>query len=321
MDLQRMLEKCHVGQWSPDDLDWRVTPRALSREDETAVCQYFTDMAGIELLAAALFEVQRDHATDPVLRAIFETFVEDERRHAEVAARLAAHYDVHRYRRYEVHPSLAAFRGAFVDVLHHVSPEIANAYITTGELLLDVALLRSLNDFVDDEMSHQAMARINRDESRHIAVDYHMVAYYAAPAWAEEEARLPKKSLRERAQAARAMTVFLYRAGPFIQEVFFEPMDLVDPSGRRLYEAFKRAQLLGRKPEVAARPFPRFIQRLQDLYQHPIVGRAFGPVLQRAIGLDPRVIRNLFTEEEERNAMRMSFDELAQDALAAKHAS
>jgi len=51
------------------------------------VVQYFTDMAGIERLAAALFEEQRRRADDSALAALFESFVVDEARHAEVALR------------------------------------------------------------------------------------------------------------------------------------------------------------------------------------------------------------------------------------------
>ena len=64
MDTQRMLDKCVKQQWKVDDLDWSVTPRELTREEEVAVVQYFTDMAGIERLAAALFAEQRRRADD-----------------------------------------------------------------------------------------------------------------------------------------------------------------------------------------------------------------------------------------------------------------
>ena len=37
--------------------------------------------------------------------------------------------------------NLVRFRPHFVDAVKHVSAEIANAYITSGEILLDVALL------------------------------------------------------------------------------------------------------------------------------------------------------------------------------------
>src|SRR5688500_890276 len=129
-----MLDKCVRDQWSIDDLDWTLPPPALTRDKEEAVVQYFTDMAGIELLAGALFEVQRDKATDPTLRKIFATFAADERRHSAVAARLARHYDVHRYRDYRESASLTRFRPHFLAVVRRASPEIANAYITSGEL-------------------------------------------------------------------------------------------------------------------------------------------------------------------------------------------
>src|SRR5690242_20551144 len=102
MDLARMLEKCVRDQWSVDDLDWSLPPPEMPRAKEEAVVQYFTDMEAIELLAGALFEVQRASAKDATLKKIFSTFVADEKRHAAVAARLARHYDVHRYRTYEV---------------------------------------------------------------------------------------------------------------------------------------------------------------------------------------------------------------------------
>jgi hypothetical protein len=319
MDLERMLAMCRRDQWRVDDLDWSVAPRPMSPEDEIAVVQYFHDMSGIELLAKELFEVQRDRARAPTLRAIFETFVVDEQRHSDVARRLAEHYDVHRYRDYAMSPHLAAFRGPFVRAAHHLAPDIANAYITSGELLLDVALLRSLDDFVDDPMSAQAMHLINRDESRHIAVDFHMVEYYASAAYDEWLEAQPPRSPRARAAAALALGRVLFHAGPFFRDVFFGPMELVDPAGRRIDEAFKRIQLIGTRPGVAERPFQRFLRGAQDAFNDPRVGPIFGPLLARIIGVEPRFIRTLYTDEELARSQAMSFDELAEDALAAKY--
>lgn len=312
-----MLDRCRREQWKLADLDWDVKPRALSRHDEEKVVQYFADMSGIERLAGALFEVQRDRATDPTLRAIFETFVEDEERHAEVAARLSRHYDVHRYRRYEQNPNLRHFAKHFVRAARHLTPDVANAYITTGELLLDIALLRSLDAFVDDEMSHRAMALINRDESRHIAIDYHMTEHYASPAYEAELASLPKKPLRERAAASAALAGMLFWARPFFRDVFFGPMDLVDPSGKRLLDAFKRIQLLGARVGEK-RGVMHVIDRLVRLYNDERYSRVMGPLIERATGLDGRVMRDLYTQEEERRAKQMTYDALADEALAAK---
>jgi hypothetical protein len=319
LDLDRMIDKCVRGQWRIDDLDWTATPRALSREQEIAVVQYFTDMAGIERLAGALFAEQRERVRDVRLKEIFTTFVADEERHAQVAERLAAFYDVHRYRRYEMNPHLRRFRPHFLAAIRHVSAEIANAYITAGEILLDVALLRSLDDYVDDEMSHRAMELINRDESRHIAVDFHMVGLYCSEAYRREEETAPRRSLRDQARRAVTFAMMMYTAGPFLRDVFFAPMELTDPSRHRMMEAFKRIQLLGRREDVGRRPFTRFLRSLQVLFNHPVSGALSGGFIARIVGVDPRVLVELYTEAEEQRARRMTLEELADEVLALKH--
>ena len=310
-----MLDKCVRDQWSIDDLDWSIAPPAMTRDKEEAVVQYFTDMAGIELLAGALFEVQHKSTGDAVLAKIFATFVADEKRHSAVAARLARHYDVHHYRDYVESASLTRFRPHFLALVENASPEIANAYITSGELILDVALLRSLDDYVADDMSHRAMHLINRDESRHIAVDFHMTEHYASDDYL---ARVRRPTLRQLASGLGALARMMWHAKPFLQEVFLAPMDRTDPSGRRVQEAFKRIQLMMRKPTVARLPFSRFMIAAQTAYNHPIAGRILGPLLLRALGAEDRAARILFTREELANTQRMSFDEMAEDALAAK---
>jgi hypothetical protein len=318
MDLTRMLEKCVRDQWSIDDLDWTVPPPALPRDKEEAVVQYFIDMAGIELLAGALFDVQRKKCSDPTLTKIFTTFVADEKRHSAVAAKLARYYDVHHYRDYVESPSLTAFRPHFLNVVEQASPEIANAYITAGELILDVALLRSLDDYVDDQMSHQAMHLINRDESRHIAIDFHMTETYTSDEHLASIRARKWPTPREMVHGTRAIVTMMWHAKPFLQQVFIAPMDRTDPSGRRLQEAFKRVQLVLRKHKVARTPFSKFMIGAQSAYNHPVLGRIFGPILLRALGAEDRAARILFTQEELRRTQQMSFEELAEEALAAK---
>ena len=314
-----MLEKCVRDQWSISDIDWDVPPPALPRHKEEAVVQAFIDMAGIELLAGALFEVQRDKTTDPTLRKIFATFVADEKRHSAVAARLAEHYNVHHYRAYTESPSLTAFRPHFLHLVRNTSPEIANAYITSGELILDVALLRSLDDYVDDEMSHRAMHLINRDESRHIAVDFHMTEFYCSDEYLEIVRARPRPSIPQIARMTKNLATMMWFVKPFLQEVFLKPMDTTDPSGRRVNEAFKRIQLVLRKPSVARAPFSKMMIGLQNAYNHPVYGRILGRVLLRVLGAEDRAARILFTQEELARTQQMSFDELAEEALAVKY--
>ena len=97
-----------------------------------------------------------------------------------------------------------------------------------------------------------------------------------------------------------------------------DPMDVTDPSGRRMLEAFKRAQLITRKPEVAKRPFTRYFRSLQWVFNHPLLGRPLGGLAARMAGLDARVMRPLYSEQEEQRSLTMSLAKLAEEALAVK---
>jgi hypothetical protein len=304
MDLHRMLSKCRAGQWRTEDLDWSRPRPLMSAEKEMAVVQYFTDMAGIERLAAALFEEQRARADDPVLAEIFATFVEDERRHARCAELLAAHYDVHRMRQYRQNEELQLFGHHFTRALRYLSAEVATVYVTVGELLLDVALLRSIDAFVDDPMSSEVMERINRDESRHIAMDFYMTEYYASPAHLDWLKRQPLPSPREFVAAWWAFSQMMRHARPFLRAIFLDPMDAVDPAGRRIAEAFARYQQLIDRPSVRKRPLPRIIHGTQWLAARPGMG-PLADRLARVLGvpaqlLDPEAARHQAREGHRR---------------------
>jgi len=319
MNLDRMLDSCAREQWAIGDLDWSRAPRAMPREDEIAIVQLFTDMAGIERLAAALFREQQRRVEDRTLQAILASFVKDELRHAQVAQMLADVYDVHHYRHYEQSRSLVAFTRSFVDAIRYLADHVANAYVIVGELILDIAFLRSITDFANDHLTTQAMRFINRDEARHIAIDYHMAAYYNSDAYADRMAgRSERLSIGDRARAARTFLRMLYRAQPFIGDVILTPMNLVDPQGRRLREAFKRIQLLGRKEETARQPFTRFLRLLQDGVAHPVAGRVLGNLFGRITGVGKENMACHFSQSELAAARRMSYDDLAQEALTAK---
>lgn len=318
LDLDRMLENCRRDQWSVGDLDWSRKPRTLSRENEMAVVQLFTDMAGIERLAGALFRENQRRVDDPILKDIFATFVKDELRHSHAAQMLADFYDVHHYREYSQSPSLRAFVPWFLDAVQYLSDDVANTYITAGELILDIALLRSIDDFVDDEMSHEAMRLINRDESRHIAIDYYMSEYYGSDAYNEKVKTQKKMPADQYMKAAWTFTQMLYHGEPFIRDVFLNPMAHLDPQGKRLKDAFKRLQLLGMKAEQARRPFNRFLRSLQGIFNHPVAGPLAGDVVGRIVGVGS-FLERFYTEEELRRARSMSYADMAREALEAKN--
>jgi hypothetical protein len=284
VDLNRMLEKCERGQWRTEDLDWTRPPPAMPPDKERAVVQYFTDMAGIERLAAALFEEQRARTDDPVLERIFGTFVVDEHRHARCAELLAAHYDVNRLQVYRMDERLRVFGFHFVEALRHVSAEVATVYVTVGELLLDVALLRSIDAYVDDPMSSEVMVRINRDESRHIAIDFHMTELYASDEYLAWLRAQPWRRPSQHAAAALSLARMFRHARPFFRAVFMAPMQRTDPTGKRMTEALARFQHLIDRPRIRRRPIPALIHLTQWLSSRPATKR-LSTSLARALGL------------------------------------
>ena len=110
----------------------------------------------------------------------------------------------------------------------------------------------------------------------------------------------------------------LYYAQPFIRDVFLQPMEKLDPRGKRLREAFKRSQLLGMKERSSRRPFTRFTRALQVGFEHPVLKPLLGKVFVRLSGVGPDFLARLYSEEELARARRMSYEALADEALGAK---
>jgi hypothetical protein len=74
-----------------------------------------------------------------------------------------------------------------------------------------------------------------------------------------------------------------------------------------------------RKPTVARLPFSKFMLAAQNTYNHPVWGKAFGPMLLRVLGAEDRAAKILFTQEELARSQNQSFEEMAEEALAAKY--
>jgi hypothetical protein len=147
-----------------------------------------------------------------------------------------------------------------------------------------------------------------------------MVEYYGSDAYEERERSKPPTPFVERATAWWTFANVIYRAQPFFRDVFFVPMQRVDPTGKRLREAVRRIQLLGAKPGTQRRPFGRFLQSVQDVYMNPAARRWLGPLLSRLAGVDPSLVERLNDEGELTRARHASYDELADEALAEKYA-
>lgn len=282
MNLDRTLERCRRDRWTPDDLPWHLPATPLAADDERALVQSLVDMGAVERLAAALFAEQARRSTG-VLREILETFVAEEHRHAEVADRLAARFDRRRLQAYAPHPALVRFADACAGALPLVSADVGNLAVTLGELVLDVALLRSIGDQCDDPVLADALRRIELDESRHIAIDYHLV-----------EVGLPEpgRTFGDRVRQPLAWMRLLAAMRPFVRDVLVRCTERTDPGGVRLREAFARFHKLGERPAVRRRPFARLLLLAQQVADHPWWGPILGAPVAAALGADLSLVRS-----------------------------
>lgn len=282
LDLERMLEKCTQGQWSVDDFDWGGRPIALSPERERDVCAYYVNMSYIERLAGALFLSLARRLDDPTLTAIFESFHADELRHSQAAARLADYFDVHHYQLYTPNVAMLRFMHAFVRMAESLHPAYATSLILGGELILDMALLRGLNGYVADPLSRAVVDRINQDESRHLAMDVFMTEYLARP-----DHGLAAGATNPWMQGA--YWGVLTWAPEFFTEVFFRPMQMLDPSQEHMREAMRRLRRLYDRPAVAGNPAVQQFQSFVAFFESTLgswIGGTFVEAIRRAFAVD-----------------------------------
>jgi hypothetical protein len=180
VDLARLGDKCARLQWSVDDLDWDA-PGAERVDDAQALAlgPFMADLYWIELVASTVFGAMAQRESDPLRRAIFETFAADEKRHAEAELQLMVRWGIMGRRQTpRPNPSVAKLLRTLERDAHRIHPSVFSAVIPMTELVLDGALVKYLMRSVDDPLCHRVFEKINADEARHLAMDFHMLEHY-----------------------------------------------------------------------------------------------------------------------------------------------
>jgi rubrerythrin len=310
--VQRLLEKARRDTWSIREVSLDGPVRPMSRADEEAVVQYLTDFIFIERMAGAFFEALRHKVDDPLVVELLGHFVEDETRHAQAMQLLADRFDVHHHRIYAANPHLVALTQRMAEWIRLAPPDAASAAVTVGEIVLDIAYLKPVDDFVDDPVARAVFRRIHRDESRHIALDYLLLDAYGA-----EDVDLPKPTLGQTIALSLAFTCALRAGVPFMREVFFGQSSHVDPDGRRLRDAVRRIQLLSQRGHLSSRGFGRIYGAVQRAFDSPIAGPWARRLMAALVNGDPEVFRSQFSADERAAHVRRSAEEAAHDTVAA----
>jgi hypothetical protein len=177
LDRTAMLAKCQRLQWSVDDIPWDGAGADVVDDDLRArLSAFMADLHWIEAIAAIAFRAMARREPDPTLAAIFASFALDEQRHSDAELLLMRRWGI--VRRGESVPLNKNARNLLVALergADHVHPAIFSAIIPFTELVLDGALVKHLDAEVADPVSNEVFRRINADEARHLAVDFHVL--------------------------------------------------------------------------------------------------------------------------------------------------
>jgi hypothetical protein len=173
-------------------------------------------------------------------------------------------------------------------MIDSLSPAFATSFILGGELILDMALLRSLNAYVDDPLARAVVEKINQDESRHLAMDVHMTEHFArttAEAWART-ATNPWLGVDFWGVVA---------FGPaFFTDVFFRPMQVLDPSQEQMHEVMRRLRRFYDRAIVDGNPAVQQFRAIAGFFESSLgslVGGALEAAIRAATDVDLAFVR------------------------------
>lgn len=185
LDLARMLERVQERQWALADIDWDA-PGAdrITVAQRPALASFMADVTWIEQLGARAFAALARKAEDPLLADLYRYFHAEEQRHANAELALMKRWDM--LEDGPVPEPAISIRLAmdwldrFADTLP--LPVLGSA-IPMLEVALDGALLKFLTEAVPDPLCRSVFERINSDESRHLAVGFHVLELIGRDPW------------------------------------------------------------------------------------------------------------------------------------------
>ncbi len=184
MNLDYLLETSKKGQWSVDDYDWSTPIKnfgSLDSRERRLLGLVFLFTAGVEKLGAEAFRINARNSRDTVVRELFEIIASDEDRHAAAETRLAERLGV----RWEsLSPLLRlAFKRLSADLRQldgrraRIFHEIVGTQIILFELALDALWSPTIKELLQDPLQDEIIRLIDRDESRHLAMDYWLLEH------------------------------------------------------------------------------------------------------------------------------------------------
>ena len=177
IDLDKMLAKIKASQWALADIDWDA-PGAdrITAEQWPKLKAFMADLMWIEHVGARGFAAMAKKAPNDTLKEIYTYFHAEEQRHANAEMALMKRWGMLDGENIPEPNKNLKLVIQWLDRYSDDMPlEVLGSVIPMLEIALDGALCTFLLETVDDPVCHQAFAKINDDESRHLGVGFHVL--------------------------------------------------------------------------------------------------------------------------------------------------
>ena len=177
IDLEKMLAKVKASQWALADIDWDA-PGAdrITAEQWPKLKAFMAELMGIEHVGARGFAAMAKKAPNDTLKEIYTYFHAEEQRHANAEMALMKRWGMLDGDNIPEPNKNLKLVIQWLDRYSDDMPlEVLGSVIPMLEIALDGALCTFLLETVDDPVCHQAFAKINDDESRHLGVGFHVL--------------------------------------------------------------------------------------------------------------------------------------------------
>lgn len=177
LDLDQTLDRIKERQWALGDIDWDAPGAELITDEQWSDLRAFMiDLVWIEQVGGRAFAAMSKKAPTDTLREIYHWFHAEEQRHANAELALMRRWGM--LEGDDVPEPNVNIRMAidWLDAYADTTPLPAlGTIIPMLEVALDGALLKFLLEEVHDPVCHAVFEKINADESRHLAVDFHVL--------------------------------------------------------------------------------------------------------------------------------------------------
>ncbi len=177
IDLEKMLAKVKASQWALADIDWDAPgAEKITAEQWPKLKAFMADLMWIEHVGARGFAAMAKKAPNDTLKEIYTYFHAEEQRHANAEMALMKRWGMLDGEDIPEPNKNLKLVIQWLDRYSDDMPlEVLGSVIPMLEIALDGALCTFLLETVDDPVCHQAFAKINDDESRHLGVGFHVL--------------------------------------------------------------------------------------------------------------------------------------------------